>query len=346
MICGYEVHVATNGNEVFPYCNKKHQISIERSPFKLRNFKAIKELENIINEEKFDIIHCHTPMGGVVARIAAKKAKKKYNTKVLYTAHGFHFYKGAPIINWFFYYPIEHYLSKYTDTIITINKEDYELSKKYFKAKECIMIHGVGVDDKKFNELPLEKEEKEKLFNELKIKENDFKIFYVAELIKRKNQIQLIESMRDIIKINSNVKVFLVGKGALSDFYKQKIKEYGLENNVFMLGFRKDVDKLLKVADLCVSSSSQEGLGINLIEAALSGVPLLASKIRGHNEIIIEDINGFFFSNKEELINKILLLSSDKACYNRLKKNARDSVKKFILDESLEFMRRVYNEYE
>lgn len=347
---GYITFVATKNNlknnDKINYCDKFIEFSIERNPFKLKNINAIRELKGIIEKEKFDIIHCHTPMGGVVARIAAKCARKEYGTKVLYTGHGFHFYKGAPLKNWIFFYPIELYLSKYTDAIITINKEDYELSKKHFKAKKNYMIHGVGVDDKRFNEHPLEQGEEEKLFNELKIKENDFKIFYVAELIKRKNQLLLIEAMKDVVLKNPNIKVFLVGNGKLMDYYNRKIEEYNLDKNVFMLGFRKDVDKLLKIADLCVSSSSQEGLGINLIEAALSGVPLLASKIRGHNEIIIENKNGFFFSNKNELIDKILMLSSDKTCYNELKKNARNSVKNFVLDESVEFMRRVYNEFE
>ena len=128
---GYEVHVATNGNEEIPYCDKKHVISFERSPLKLNNLKAIGQLRKIINEENFDIIHCHTPMGSVVTRLAAKKARKK-GTRVIYTAHGFHFYKGAPKLNWFLFYPVEKYLSKYTDTLITINKEDYDLAKRKF----------------------------------------------------------------------------------------------------------------------------------------------------------------------------------------------------------------------
>ena len=126
---GYEVHVVTSNdeNETFPYCDVKHVISIKRNPFKMDNIKAIKQLKKIINDEKFDLIHCHTPMGGVITRLAAKKVRKN-GTKVFYTAHGFHFYKGAPKINWMIYYPIEKYLSKYTDVLITINHEDYELN--------------------------------------------------------------------------------------------------------------------------------------------------------------------------------------------------------------------------
>ena len=150
---GYEVHVATNGTEKIPYCDVKHVVSFERSPYKVNNLKAIKQLRKIINNEKFDIIHCHTPMGSVVTRLAAKKARKKYGTRVIYTAHGFHFYKGAPKLNWMLFYPVEKYLAKYTDTLITINSEDYELAKKRFskRCKNIEYVPGVGVDKSKFS---------------------------------------------------------------------------------------------------------------------------------------------------------------------------------------------------
>ncbi len=120
--CGYEVHVATNGKETIPYCDKKIKIPFERNPLKLNNLKAIHELKKTIEQEKYEIIHTHTPMGSVVTRFAAKKARKKDHTRVLYTAHGFHFFQGAPLKNWLIFYPVEKYLSKYTDTIITNNQ--------------------------------------------------------------------------------------------------------------------------------------------------------------------------------------------------------------------------------
>ena len=143
---GYEVHVATNGDEVIPYCDVKHQICIERSPFKVNNIKAIKQLRKIIDKEKFDIVHCHTPMGSVVARIASKNARKNYGTRVIYTCHGFHFYKGAPLFNWIIFYPIEWYLSKYTDTLITINHEDENLARKKF-YETAVKYRGRPVND-------------------------------------------------------------------------------------------------------------------------------------------------------------------------------------------------------
>ena len=183
---GYEVHVATNGKEEFPDCDKKHTICIERSPYKLKNIKAIKQLKKIIDKEKFDIIHCHTPMGSVVTRLAAKKSRKKHNTKVLYTAHGFHFYKGAPLLNWILFYPIEKYLSKYTDTLITINQEDYNLAKNKF-SKRCNNIEyvpGVGIDTEKFN-IKLTEKEKNQFKKNIGIKKEDFILTCVARMDKK-----------------------------------------------------------------------------------------------------------------------------------------------------------------
>ena len=332
---GYEVHVATSNdeNEVFPCCDVKHTVCVERSPFKVNNLKAIKQMKKILDEEHFDIIHCHTPMGGVIARIAAKKARKE-GTKVFYTAHGFHFYKGAPKKYWMIFYPVEKYLSKFTDVLITINQEDFEIAKTKFRAKRVELVHGVGVDDKKFTDEPLSTEEKDNLKKELKINDNDFVMMYVAELIDRKNQVMLIEAMKDVINEIPNIKVFLIGNGVNYDKYDALIKELGVEKNVILLGYRRDVPKLLKLCDVCISTSTQEGMGLNLIEGLLSGVPIIASKIRGHLEFTKENINGLFFENTEELVKDIVLLTKDMKLREKLAKNARESVKDFTLDNA------------
>ena len=140
---GWEVQAATGDKKkISKYCDKKYTISIERSPYKLKNLKAIKELKKIIDKENYDIIHCHTPMGSVVARLAARHARKN-GTRVIYTAHGFHFFKGAPLINWLLFYPVEKYLAKYTDTLITINKEDYEWVENDYGRRDTLVIENV-----------------------------------------------------------------------------------------------------------------------------------------------------------------------------------------------------------
>ncbi len=342
---GYEVHVATSNdeNEEFPYCDVKHTICMERKPFKLNNLKAINQMKKLFETEKFDLVHCHTPMGGVVTRFAGKTARKN-GMKIFYTAHGFHFYKGAPMKNWIIYYPVEKYLSKITDVLITINHEDYELAKSKFYAKDVRLVHGMGVDDKKFTDEKLPVDEYVTLRNELGLTANDFVMIYVAELIDRKNQVMLIDAMSKIAENKANIKAYLVGNGVNAEKYKEQIEKLGLQNNVIMLGYRKDVSKLLKLADVCVATSKQEGMGLNLIEGLLTGVPVVASEIRGHTEFVQENINGLFFKNIQELIDNILLLEGDKELKRKLAQNARESVKEFSLENALKEQIQIYEE--
>ena len=304
---GYEVHVATNGNEKIPYCDIKHKISFERNPIKINNIKAIFELKKIIEEEKFDIIHCHTPMGGVVTRLAAMKSRKKYNTKVIYTAHGFHFYKGAPLLNWMIYYPIEKILSNVTDCIITINNEDYDLAKRKFKMKQIELIHGVGVDSKKFKRNTISEMEKKELRKSIGINEKDYIIIYVAELSNRKNQQMLIKAMKLLEEDKrQRIKVLLLGKDSKNGKYQKMVKKLGLEKNILFLGYRNDVNKIMQIANLVVSTSKQEGLPVNIIEAMFIKLPIIATDCRGNRDLIntCVEINNYN-QLKERIINEM-----------------------------------------
>lgn len=309
---GYEVHVATNGDEKFPNCDVKHQICIERSPFKLKNLKAIKQLKEIIDREDFDIIHCHTPMGSVVTRLAAKKARKK-GTRVIYTCHGFHFYKGAPILNWLLFYPIEKYLAKYTDTLITINKEDYNLAKKKFskRCKNIEYVPGVGIDSKKFD-FKMTKKEKKELRESLGLKEDDFVLIFPARLDKNKNQGFLINAMEELVKDHPNIHLLLPGKDELNGYYQNMTKEKHLEKNIHFLGFRKDIPQLMKISDVAVSSSLREGLPVNVLEAFACGLPVVALNCRGMSDLIMNDSFGYIINNNlNEYCNAVLKILND-----------------------------------
>lgn len=333
---GYEVHVATNGDETFPNCDKKYQICVERNPFKLNNIKAIKQLKKIINEEKYDMIHCHTPMGSVVTRLAAKKARKNYKTRVIYTAHGFHFYKGAPIVNWLMYYPIEKILSKYTDDLITINKEDYNLAKSKFKTN-IYYVPGVGIDESKFN-FEMTPKEKQELRKSLGLKKDDFVMTYVARLDKNKNQLFLIEVMVQIVKKYKNIHLLLIGKDELNGYYQKKCSEKGLNNNIHFLGFREDIPKILKIANIAVAPSIREGLGLNLIESICCDLFVVASKNRGHNDIIKENINGYQYDTKKEFINIIKKIYA----YHKNKPDI-STIQHFYLKNTIKEVKKIYN---
>ena len=299
---GYEVHVASNGNEPIEYCDKHFNLQFARSPFKIQNIKAYKQLKKIINDNRYKIIHCHTPVGGVLTRLAARKSRKK-ETRVIYTAHGFHFFKGAPIKNWLIYYPVEKYLSKYTDCLITINKEDYELAKRKFKTKDIEYVPGVGVDKNKFD-FEMTEEEKKEYRKSLHIDEDDFVFVQVGELNNNKNQIMTIEAIKELVKENNKIKLLLVGIGDLKEYYENKIKEYSLEKSVFLLGYRNDVPKLLKISDVLISTSKREGLPVNILEAMFAGLPIIATNCRGNRDLV-PDNNLVEIDNVEQLKDKM-----------------------------------------
>jgi len=243
---GYEVHVATNGTEEFPYCDVKHTICIERSPYKLKNLRAIKQLKAIIDKENFDIIHCHTPMGSVVTRLAAKDARKK-GTRVIYTAHGFHFFKGAPLLNWLLFYPVEKYLAKNR-----FNKH----------CKNICYLPGIGIDESKFD-ININENIKKELRKQLGIPKNKFVIIYPARLCKDKNQILILNLMKKLN--NDKIMLLLPGSDEYNEYY-QKYVEKNKIKNVKFLGKREDIPELLKISDLLIASSIREGFGINLVK--------------------------------------------------------------------------------
>lgn len=295
---GYEVHVATNGTEKIPYCDVKHTVSFERSPLRLNNLKARKQLKKIIDIEQYDIIHCHTPMGSVVTRLAARSARKTYGTRVFYTAHGFHFYTGAPIQNWIIYYPVEKLLAHITDVLVTINEEDYTRAQKKLRAKSIIKINGVGVDLKRFRPVHDQKE-KDQLRREYGFHKDDLILICVAELNGNKNQEFLIRAMREITKIKPKAKLLLCGVGGYEKRYRKLIIELGLENRVLLMGYRKDINRLMRMSDIGVAASLREGMPLNVIEEIASGIPVLASSNRGHIEILQENYLGSLYPYNE-----------------------------------------------
>ena len=339
---GYEVHVATNGTEEIPYCDKKIIIPFERSPFKINNLKAIKELRKVIQKEHYDIIHTHTPMGSVVTRLAAKKARRN-GTRVIYTAHGFHFFKGAPLLNWCLFYPVEKYLSKYTDTLILINQEDYQRAKKKFrKCKDIKYVPGVGIDEEKFD-FQMSEKEKLELRKSLGLKKDDFVLIYPAELNKNKNQILLIEAMEELVKEYPNIKLLLPGKDSYHGYYQKIVAEKNLCDHIFFLGFRKDIPELLKISDLAVASSLREGLPVNIMEAMCVGLPIIATGCRGNRDLVKDGENGYIVDFDTNLFkNKIVKLYKDNSIYERFSKNNLLCIRKYFERNILNDMKKIY----
>jgi glycosyltransferase EpsD len=343
---GYEVHVAANDGETkIIEADKQFNLTINRNPFSSENSKAIRELAKIIDKEEYCLVHCHTAMGSVVARIAAKKFRKT-GLKVLYTAHGFHFYEGSPKKFWLMYYPMEKYLSKYTDGIITINQEDFQLlERKQFKNKHSFLINGVGVKRKKFNSIS--NDEKLNLRKQLGFSENDFILVYAAEYIHRKNHAFLIDSIKKLQTKIPNLKVLLAGRGQLFEEVKSLIDQSNLERTIIQLGFRTDIDSIYKLSDIGISTSRQEGLGLNLVEEMMCGLPVVATIDRGHKEVIDHAENGFLFqqNNHEQFQDYIIQLYNDKFLMSKMGEAAKEKAKQFELDNSLNQMSEIYQQF-
>lgn len=303
---GYIVHYASAGEEKVYDTDKHFDVPFERSPFKPGNLRAYFKLKKIIDREKYDLIHTHTPMGSVVTRLAARAARKK-GTRVIYTAHGFHFFKGAPLLNWIVYYPIEKFMARHTDTLITINDEDYERAKAKFKT-EVEYVPGVGVNLKKFH--PLSKKDKAKYRKKLGLNNEDLVIVYVAELNNNKNQTLLLDLTSRLNGIGIHTKLILCGEGSLRQNYANKASYLKIEDKVLLLGYRKDINSILSAADVCIASSKREGLGLNLIEAASAGLPIIASDNRGHRSIISGQVNdwNYLFSQNKDMDNLVKIL--------------------------------------
>ena len=342
---GYEVHIAceNRGGIDLPYSNRIIYFNFPRSLMNINNLYSYRKLKELINFECYDLVHCHTPIPSMLTRLAAREARKK-GTKVLYTAHGFHFYKGAPLKMWMTYYPAEYFLSKFTDAIITINQEDFNYVNNKMLHKDSYYIKGIGVDSNKFI---LHSPEIRK---ELKTQygyDNEFILLYIAEFIYRKNHQFIIESIPELKKEIPNLKVIFAGKGILLEKMKLLVDNLKISQTVDFIGFRTDLGNLAAIADVGISASRQEGLGLGLAEQMLCGIPIVATEDRGHREMIINGENGYLFpqNNKSEFINCILNLERDSNLKIKLGENAHTRAKLFTIENSLKSMIEIYSNY-
>lgn len=290
-----EVHVAARNNLAeknglkLDFVEHVFDAPFQRSPFSTKNLKAYYQLRQIIREGNYDVIHCNTPVGGVLGRLAARQARKK-GSRVFYTAHGFHFYKGAPLSNWLIWYPVEKFMSRFCDTLITITKEDYELAKARFACKVA-HVHGVGVYSERFHPVTIEERIQRRVPEALT--GDDYVILCVGELNKNKNQNTLISAAALIKESIPHLQILLAGNGPRESEYRQQIEELGLTEHVRMIGYRTDLEHITPAVDLVVSCSHREGLPLNIVEAMLCSKPVIASNNRGHRELVMNGQNGF-----------------------------------------------------
>ena len=341
---GWIVDVACGGDDPVPYCHKQIKLPIDRSPFKTRLFKAVRQLSRIILSEKYDIVYCHTSVGSVVAKIASVKARK-LGTKVIHFAHGTYFYKGAPIYNWVLYYPIFKLLSFITDATITITEEDYRFSMKHFSHAKTYYVEGIGVDPQRFH-ISNKEEERIRYRNQLKLPKDAIVLIYLAEISRNKNQKLLLDMLSEVLTNRNDVYLVLAGRDFTNGALQYYARQLNLADNVLFLGWRSDVPLLLNMSDICTASSIREGLGLNLIESMICGLPVVATLNSGHRAVIKDGENGFLvpLNNKHLFAEKVLQLVGDKKLRDSLSEKALSDIDKYYTDNVLVKLIKIIDE--
>lgn len=359
--CGYKVDIACNfGNEnpmkpdevkKFENLLKNKNIKIyktncPRNIFSFKNiFNTYKELKKIAKEGNYDLVHTQSPIGGVLCRLAFRN-RRNLGTKIIYTAHGFHFYKGGSKLNWLIFYPIEKICSYFTDVLITINKEDYKLAKKNFHAKKIVYVPGVGVNPNEFDKPSIHIGEKKK---KLGIRDKDVVLLSVGELNDNKNHRVIIRALGDIKRENAinlrEIKYLICGQGEQFQDLKKLVEQEKLEDQVQLLGFRTDMADIYKMANIFVFPSFREGLSVALMEAMWCGLPVICSRIRGNIDLV-DKRGGIMFdaSNVLEAKNAIMkMIKMDTEKRNRMGIYNKKKIKNFSIEEVNKKMLLIYS---
>jgi glycosyltransferase involved in cell wall biosynthesis len=324
-----------------------HDVPFRRSPFHPENVKAFKMLHQSFKEERFDLIHVHTPIAGILGRWAAKMAGIPC---VMYTVHGFHFFKGAPFLNWLLYYPVERWTARWTDYLITINDEDYQRAKRFPVRKEVLYVPGVGVDTSWFqfsNEAEVRRQKRQ----ELGIHERDFVILSVAELNENKNITQLIDAVNHMKKSYGkelrtfSVKCLLAGDGDDREHLMKKAEELDLGRMMAFLGFRKDIPELMAASDVVALLSKREGLPKALLEALAAGKPIVTTDVRGNRDLVEDGVNGYVVKvgNVPKTAEAFMKMLKDENKRIQMGETNRKKAKKYDLTNILVQMEKIYD---
>lgn len=337
---GYEVWIATNIHKEIPEELKENKwinISFSRNPFSKNSFKAIKEMRNLIKNNEFEMVHFHTPVASFLGRYAAMKEKQK---NIIYTAHGFHFFKGAPLQNWLIYYSMEKLATNWTDKIITINEEDFQRAQKMSrKNTKVYKIDGVGLNLENYRNGDFKK-----IKEELKISENEFVISIIGELNKNKNQMQLLKAVSFLKnKGINNIRIVLVGIGNQENILKKEAEKNNLK--VDFLGYRKDVKDIIAASDIICSMSYREGLPRNIMEGMAQGKPFIVTNIRGNQDIIKNNKNGFLVkvNDFKNTADKIENLIKNPELISKIAENNFIDVNKFSIEKIIKAMNEILN---
>lgn len=332
---GYEVEIACSvvggrideiREKLNGYTKQIYTVRLVRSPLNPINFKGYGDIKKIIDNGHYDIVWTNEPVMGVTVRLAARKARKN-GTKVMYIVHGFHFYNGAPILNWLIYYPIERMMASNADVITTINREDYKRAQS-FNVHRVEYIHGIGINTERLTK----SENAVDIRKELGLKPDDFIVISVGELNKNKNQKVIIKAISRLH--DPRIHYILCGKGDQLRNLKRLVRECSLENKVHFLGYRKDVVDIVSQADVFAMPSKREGLPVASLEAMYCGLPLVNSNIRGLEDVTKSGKSGYTCNpdDVDSFAKALLNVMSDSKRRDNMASNNRSTVKPYCIE--------------
>ena len=306
---------------------KTRQIDFIRNPLHPGNWKAYRQLCALMEREQYDLVHCNTPVGGLLGRLAAKKCGIK---KVIYQAHGFHFYRGAPKLNWLLYYPVERWLARWTDVLITINQEDFALARRFKLRGEgkTYYVRGVGIDLAQWNV----QVDRDKVRREVGLNQDQMMLISMGDLIRRKDYetaIRAIAAAHD-----QRLQYYICGKGPMEEKLRALCENLQVTDQVHFLGYRQDIKELLQAADLFLFTSRQEGLARSLMEAMDSGLPAVCTQIRGNVDLIEDGVGGYLVpvGDSKAFAEKITILAADREKAQQMGRANREKIKRYSLE--------------
>lgn len=262
----------------------------EKSITSVGNFSVARSIARKIREGKYDLILVHTSLAAFFVRLALKMAGKG-NTRLVNTVHGYLFDGETPLMKRTMLLTAEKLTTSVTDRVLTMNACDYDIATKHHLSRgDIINIPGMGIDLDRF--APATSQEKAEARASFGIDQDAFVMVYAGEFSSRKNQSLLIEAMKSL---PDKAVLLLPGRGDLLEQCRDTASVYG--NRVILPGFMADVERAYAAADICVSASRSEGLPFNIMEAMARGLPVVATAVKGHTDLVTDGANGWAFCN-------------------------------------------------
>lgn len=343
---GWSVDIACRMDVAVPECDNAYDLPCDRNPFHGGIGRSVNTLKKILSENDYELLLCSTVVGSIVARLAASSFRKK-GLKVIYLCHGLHFFPGASVSRWVMGYPMEKLLTPSTDAIIVTNDTDLYTVKKYLNTPNVVKSHSMGVDLTRFRDATLSDYERIELRRKIGIASDDFVLAYVAEIIDNKNQMMLVDAFRRIQMTVPNTKLLLIGPEHDGGALRRFVESEGLGASILFLGWRSDVPTLLHLADVYVASSKSEGLGLNLIEAMACGLPVIATKNRGHAESIRHGYTGFLVeqNDSKDMAEYVLRIFDDTLLRKTITTQAQQEIEKYGTEAALMELEEILEHY-